>query len=94
MSLTTYLARVMASVAVLSIATSAMGQEPRTTESTKANAEMKCPVMGPIASPSARITAAGTYSNGDWWPNQLNLQILHQNSLKSNPMGGDFNYAE
>ena len=31
---------------------------------------------------------------GDWWPNQLNLQILHQNSLKSNPMGEDFNYAE
>jgi catalase-peroxidase len=33
-------------------------------------------------------------SNRDWWPNQLNLQILHQNSAKSNPMGGDFNYAE
>jgi len=32
-------------------------------------------------------------SNGDWWPNQLNLDILHQNSLKSNPMGEDFNYA-
>jgi catalase-peroxidase len=30
----------------------------------------------------------------DWWPNQLNLKILHQNSLKSNPMGADFNYAE
>jgi catalase-peroxidase len=30
----------------------------------------------------------------DWWPNQLNLQILHQNSAKSNPMGEDFNYAE
>ena len=30
----------------------------------------------------------------DWWPNQLNLQILRQNSSKSNPMGEDFNYAE
>ena len=30
----------------------------------------------------------------DWWPNQLNLQILRQNSAKSNPMGQDFNYAE
>ena len=41
-----------------------------------------------------RHTAAGALSNRDWWPNQLNLQILHQNSAKSNPMGEDFNYAE
>ena len=33
-------------------------------------------------------------SNQDWWPNQLNLQILHQNSPLSNPMGKEFNYAE
>jgi catalase-peroxidase len=32
--------------------------------------------------------------NRDWWPNQLNLTVLHQNSLLSNPMGKDFNYAE
>jgi catalase-peroxidase len=32
-------------------------------------------------------------SNRDWWPNQLNLRILHQHSDKSNPMGEDFNYA-
>jgi catalase-peroxidase len=33
-------------------------------------------------------------SNRDWWPNQLNLNILHQHSSKSNPMDDDFNYAE
>ncbi len=33
---------------------------------------------------------AGTMSNRDWWPNQLILSILHQNSLQSNPMGEDF----
>ncbi len=33
-------------------------------------------------------------SNRDWWPNQLNLRVLHQNSLLSNPMGEGFNYAE
>jgi len=33
-------------------------------------------------------------SNRDWWPNQLRLDILHQHSSKSNPMGGDFNYAK
>ena len=35
-----------------------------------------------------------TMSNEDWWPNQLNLKILRQNSPLSNPMGSDFNYAE
>ena len=38
--------------------------------------------------------ASGGTSNRDWWPNQLRLDILHQHSSKSNPMGGDFNYAE
>ncbi|MCL4557375.1 MAG: catalase/peroxidase HPI, partial [Deltaproteobacteria bacterium] len=38
--------------------------------------------------------AGGGTSNWDWWPNQLNLHILHQHSAKSNPMGKDFNYAE
>ncbi len=39
-------------------------------------------------------TAGGGMSNRDWWPNQLNLKILHQNSDLSNPMGKAFNYAE
>ena len=55
------------------------------------NSISKCPVMGGAAS---RHTAAGSKSNRDWWPNQLNLQILHQNSPMSDPMGEDFNYAE
>jgi catalase-peroxidase len=39
-------------------------------------------------------TAIGSRSNRDWWPNQLNLKVLHQHSPLSNPMGKDFNYAE
>ncbi len=39
------------------------------------------------------ISGGGT-SNRDWWPNQLNLHILHQHSSKSNPMDEDFNYAK
>jgi catalase-peroxidase len=39
-------------------------------------------------------TAGGGTTNRDWWPNQLNLDILHQRSPKSNPMGEDFNYAK
>ena len=52
-------------------------------------AEPKCPVMHGAAKP----TAAGSYSNREWWPNQLNLQILHQNPPKGNPMGEGFDYA-
>jgi catalase-peroxidase len=53
----------------------------------------KCPVMGTPA-PANRHTVASAMSNGDWWPNQLNLAILHQNSVKANPLGPDFNYTE
>ena len=42
---------------------------------------------------SPTVGGRGT-SNRDWWPNQLNLKILHQNSSRSNPMGEDFNYAK
>jgi catalase-peroxidase len=44
---------------------------------------------GPVAH-----SAGGGTSNRDWWPNQLNLKILHQHSSLSNPMGKKFNYAE
>jgi catalase-peroxidase len=40
-----------------------------------------------------QTTSKGT-TNLDWWPNQLNLDILHQHTSKSNPMGKDFNYAK
>jgi len=46
-----------------------------------------------VTGASYRHTAAGALSNRDWWPNQLNLQILHQNSPLTNPMGEDFDYA-
>ncbi len=45
-----------------------------------------------IASPTP--TPARPRTNRDWWPNQLNLQVLRQHSPQSNPMGGDFSYAE
>jgi catalase-peroxidase len=50
----------------------------------------RCPVTGKTKSP----TAGGGTSNREWWPNQLNLKVLHQNSELSNPMGPDFDYAE
>jgi len=54
----------------------------------------KCPVMGAQPAGPNRHTAAGAMSIGDWWPNQLNLGMLHQNSAKSNPVGESFHYAE
>lgn len=51
----------------------------------------RCPVTGMIGK---RPVAGGGTSNKEWWPNQLNLKILHQNSNLSNPMDADFNYAE
>jgi catalase-peroxidase len=54
-----------------------------------------CPVMGTTAAADAsyRQTAAGALMNQDWWPNQLDLSVLHQNSPVANPMGANFDYA-
>jgi catalase-peroxidase len=52
--------------------------------------ESKCPVLGG----SHAHTAVGTTANQHWWPNQLNLKVLHQNSPMSNPMSEDFDYSE
>ena len=54
------------------------------------NTEGKCPVMhGAMTSNSST-----GQSNKDWWPDALNLNILHQHDRKSNPLGEDFNYRE
>jgi catalase-peroxidase len=52
--------------------------------------ESKCP----FKSGALGHTAAGATANAHWWPNQLNLKILHQHSPLSDPMDKDFNYAE
>lgn len=57
---------------------------------TSSNGESKCPFSGSTIKNSA---GRGT-RNQDWWPNQLNLNILRQHASLSNPMGDDFNYAE
>ncbi|MDE2921502.1 MAG: catalase/peroxidase HPI [Acidobacteriota bacterium] len=50
----------------------------------------KCPVLAG----TDRHSAMGTIANQRWWPNQLNLRALHQNSALADPMGEDFDYAE
>ena len=95
-------ARWIASMALLSQATYALAQSSpvpnassKTVGEKKSDAEMKCPVIGGSQRPSSeRNTSAGGLTTGDWWPEQLNLRILHQNSSKSNPMLPGFRYAE
>ena len=54
--------------------------------------ESKCPFSGGAGSHT--VARGNGPSNADWWPNQLNLKILHQRSALSNPMGAAFNYAQ
>ncbi len=64
--------------------------ENKTSPSTTMNGESKCPFHGG----ALKQSAGGGTRNRDWWPNQLKLNILRQNSSLSNPMGEKFNYAE
>ena len=57
------------------------------------NGESKCPFSG-SASSAPKQSTSHSKTNRDWWPNQLRLNILRQNSLENNPMGANFNYAE
>ena len=59
-------------------------------DGSKVSSAGKCPVLGG----SHRHSAMGSTANQHWWPNQLNLKILHQNSALSDPMDEGFNYAE
>ncbi|WP_417388101.1 catalase/peroxidase HPI [Gimesia sp.] len=99
MTMKTHFKRFVSSCAVFCIAGAAFAQPhpPLTKEAAEQAGKQqdlsKCPVMGGSKESAMRHTAAGSMSNGDWWPNQLNLDMLHQNSKKSNPMGEDFNYA-
>ena len=84
-----------AALALTSVVPATAQQAPATPTPEKAAMQnaSQCPVMGAPA-PANRHTVAAAMSNRDWWPNQLNLNILHQNSPKGNPLGADFNYVE
>src|SRR6266545_5868337 len=70
--------------------TTAVGAPVPDNQEQNLSTETKCPVAGG----ARRHTAAGAQTNAGWWPNQLNLKILHQHSPLSNPMDQEFNYAE
>lgn len=88
--------RIAKSLTLLSIASMTIGQpaladQPPVGKTTTSD---KCPVVGTEHNPNLRPTAAGAYGNSDWWPNQLNLKILAQNSDLSNPTDPGFSYSE
>ena len=56
--------------------------------------EGKCPFSGKASPETPKHAAGGGTGNREWWPNQLRVDLLHQHSSKSNPLGADFNYAE
>mgnify|MGYP000863875475 CR=1 FL=1 len=95
-------ARLLSSGAMLCIAAAATAQPPASGEPAAQRPQLlsngvaeQCPVIGGDIRPSSqRHTAAGSMTTRDWWPNQLNLQILHQNSPRGNPMGEDFDYSK
>ncbi len=92
MTSTTLFTRALHGMALLGVAACAAPQDaPRATSTGETMAAGgTCPVIGDPYMPAA----GGHRSNDDWWPNQLNLDILHQNSAKADPLGGNFSYAE
>jgi len=81
-----------AALCVASCSSTSDGSHAASSGETKAAVEAaesiaECPVMGDSYETESM-------SNDDWWPNRLKLEILHQNSAKSNPMGEDFDYAK
>ena len=70
--------------------TTAAGATVPENQEQNVSTESKCPVSGG----ARRHTAAGAATSSEWWPNQLNLNILHQHSPLSDPMDKEFNYAE
>jgi catalase-peroxidase len=107
MNRTTHFARLLAGCAALGVvAVPAYPQAPAPAEPTKPAAVGKCPFTGALIgtqapAPGAQVVsekpgAAGPmgYRDQNWWPNLLNLDVLHRNSPKGNPLGDDFNYAE
>ena len=70
--------------------TKATGAPVPANQEQKMSTESKCPMSGG----APRLTMAGVSTNADWWPNQVKLNVLHQHSPLSDPMGKEFNYAE
>ena len=71
------------------------GEAPEKSDEAPARSGGKCPVMGDVAGgagPASRGARTG-YSSADWWPNQLDLSVLHRDPPSMNPLGEEYDYA-
>jgi catalase-peroxidase len=68
----------------------AVGEPVNGNHPQESSTEAKCPFSNGVR----KHAVTGTRANADWWPNQLNVKILHQHSPQADPMGEGFNYAE
>ena len=70
-------------------------EDAKTDGKSDTNPAAKCPVMGDAGNggDAGRRLTTGPYANADWWPNQLDISVLHQNPPAMNPLGEDYNYA-
>ncbi|MFT7677445.1 MAG: catalase-peroxidase [Planctomycetota bacterium] len=99
MTKTNLLTRAAASFSVLFVVACATNHDSSSTGEageTHAVGMEACPVMGgsAVSASAARFYEDGKVTNADWWPNQLSLAILHQNSVKADPLSADFDYAK
>jgi catalase-peroxidase len=90
MTSTPFFAQAVTGLAALCFAAPAFAQEPSAARPAAAEASAK---PAPKDEPY-RPASSQAMSNQDWWPNQLDLGVLHQNSAKSNPLGAAFDYAQ
>ncbi len=74
----------------------AADQRPQATKPAEENtgAIVKCPVLASAEAQKPVTAGAGPHGDKDWWPNQLNLDVLHRRSPRGDPMGEGFNYAD
>lgn len=77
-------------LAALAVGCAGTSSKTAIAQAEKTKAMGKCPVMHGSVKPTS---IAGSKANQNWWPQQLNLSVLHQHAPASNPMGGDFDYA-
>lgn len=88
------IARAVLAVLLMCSSSAAFAAEPPRQGAAPKNESNACPFMGSARDGNLRPTAEGAFGNGDWWPNQLNLKILAQNSSLVTPMDKEFCYAD
>ena len=84
----------LTSIGCAAILTSCYSTSSSATDGEYSKKTSKCPITGISSYKESKPTSLGHHTSASWWPNQLNLDILHQNNSKGNPLGEDFDYSK